>query len=98
MAKLTRAPEPPADLPDPDLPPEVDLSRGRRGVHLPADPAARARVLEQRVILLQRYGARLRRAAERVYQSVQAGQEDGGRGHVDAAALEALRQALYELE
>ncbi len=77
-----------------DLPPEVDLSRGRRGARLPADPAARAQVLEQRVLLLQRYGARLRRAAELVYQS--AIQNEGR--IVDEASLEALRRALYEME
>jgi hypothetical protein len=98
MAKIARAHKASVVQPDPDLPPEVDLSRGRRGVHLPADPVARARVLEQRVILLQRYSARLRRAAERVYQSAVTEEQDGSRGHVDVAALEALRQALYEME
>lgn len=88
----------PVEQPDPDLAPEVDLRRGRRGVHLPTDPTERARVLEQRVILLQRYGARLRRAAEQVYQSASAEQGDGSRGRVDIAALEALRQALYEMD
>lgn len=79
---------------DSALPPEVDLSRGRRGTRLPADPAARAKVLEQRVILLQRYGARLRTAAEQVYQSaIRSDQRT-----VDATSLEMLRRALYEME
>lgn len=81
---------------DPELPAEVDLRKGRRGAHLPSDPAERASALERRVILLQKHGARLRQAAEDVYLSAVKGKGDSHT--IDSAALEALRRALYEME
>lgn len=51
---------------DPDLPDEVDFSRGKRGSVLPEEPRERAERLEQRVRALQAAGRRLREAAEQV--------------------------------
>ena len=78
---------------DPDLPDEVDFSGGVRGRHLPKDPAERAQRLAARVKVLQEYGARLRQAAERVYES--ASPESAGQYRVSRDALDALHKVLF---
>src|SRR5438874_13437826 len=81
----------PSTVSDPDLPDEVDFSRGRRGGLLPADPTERARVLEKRVVALQQFGLRLREAAERVAESAR---QEGDTYVVPEQVMRTLFQVL----
>ena len=61
MSSRTDAPKPSTSpITDPDMPEEIDLSRGVRGQHFPTEEPERSRRLLERVRTLQRTAVELR--------------------------------------